>query len=168
VQGQARVKIMLVDDDLGVHASVKARLEAAGFEVFARQSGLGTLKAITQFQPELVLLGLTQDEASGKALVQLMQRTRGVPRSSVVLFSRADDKTLERLADETGALGYIQDTSNTPAFLADVRTMLRRKQRVTGGVTRPFPVGTSPGSGERSSVPEPETRPASTQKGSKT
>lgn len=167
MQGNPPLKIMVVEDDPGVLGSLKTRLEGAGFEVFARQTGLGTLKAITQYQPELVLLGLTQDEASGKALAQLMQRTRGVPRSSVVLVSRADDRTLERLADETGALGYIQDTSNTPAFLADVRTMLRRKQRVTGGVTRPFPIAppaASSGSGERSRVAEPAAR---VEKGSK-
>ncbi|NUP04477.1 MAG: response regulator [Polyangiaceae bacterium] len=126
--------IMVIDDDPIVLGVVQSRLQAEGFTVVTRQDAVGTLKAIQQFKPDLILLDLHMPGLSGDALAQLIRRSPSAPRSAVVIHSSEDPATLEHAVRTTGALGYIQKSGNESVFIADIHTMLSRRNRVTGDI----------------------------------
>lgn len=147
-----RTKILVVDDDVIVLQVTKERLESAGYEVVARDAPLGTMKAILDFEPDLVLLDVNMPGLSGEGLAELVRRNPNMPRYSVAFHSSASAETLETLTAQVGALGWISKTGDASEFLVGVQSLLRKKARITGKfkpiaarATPPTPLPRAPG-----------------------
>jgi DNA-binding NarL/FixJ family response regulator len=130
-----KIKIIVINEVPKTLGTTREWLESAGYEVIVRNdAAIGTLNLIAQVQPELVLFDVNMPTMSGAALAKLIERNPKLPRASVVFYSSQNQKALEDLVWETGALGAIVKTENSAAFLADVRTLLRRKTRISSGL----------------------------------
>ena len=67
-------RILLVDDDLSLLRLLSLRLEAAGFEVLAVESGQLAMDRLPGFRPDLLITDLRMDGMDGMALFEQVHR----------------------------------------------------------------------------------------------
>jgi excisionase family DNA binding protein len=97
--------VLIVDDDAGTRAHVRANLEAEGFDVLEAASGPEGLAALEEESPDLILLDVMMPQMDGWEVLRRVQERHGgaVP---VVMFSGQVD-TAAGEAVERGASGFI-------------------------------------------------------------
>jgi len=126
MSAKAGHKIMVIDDDANVLASVKRMLERQGYEVAVHDGEAGCFKEVTRFKPDLVLIDVNMPFLSGDAFVSLFGQCPTMAESSIVLYSAIDDSELQRKARECNADGYISKTESSLEFARKIACFLRK------------------------------------------
>jgi len=148
------VRVLLVEDDPGVAASVEEGLRAAGFVVDAVTTGAAALAALAEGAgPDVVVLDLGLPDADGQDVCRTIRVTSSVP---VVVVSARGDEVDRVLALEFGADDYLVKPFGLRELVARIRAVLRRAgpasdpplagATASAGSTRPV--------GEASSAPQ--------------
>jgi excisionase family DNA binding protein len=103
---QSGPRVLIVDDDAGTRAFVRASLELEGFEVSEAESGTTGLATLEQETPDLILLDVMMPQMDGWEMLRRVQEQHGgaIP---VVMFSGKVDETSAGEAEERGASGFI-------------------------------------------------------------
>ena len=102
---EAIARVLIVDDDDGTRAYVRASLEAEGFEIVDAASAREGLEALKEESeaPDLILLDVMMPGMDGWEMLQRVQERHGtIP---VVMFSGKVDAADE--AEQRGATGFI-------------------------------------------------------------
>ena len=73
--GRSAVRVLLVDDDATLRQTLAIGLRAEGHEVLVAADGRSALQAVTEDQPDLVVLDLGLPDLSG---VEVLRRLRGL------------------------------------------------------------------------------------------
>jgi two-component system, response regulator PdtaR len=135
------MKLMVVDDDPLVLKLTRWRLESAGYEVVVRSEPFGTANAIRDHRPDLVLLDVNMPGLTGDALARLLRQTPSLPEHCIAFHSSADPDVLERMCEETGALGWIQKTPDGAELLARIGFLLLKRANAIRGARSSGAVG---------------------------
>lgn len=113
-------RILIVDDDLSIRLLLRARLQAAGFEI---QEACDAREALTVLETnsfDLALLDVRMPGMSGLEL--LPQVIKNYSQTGVVMLTACDDVSLAVQAMQLGAVDYI-----LKSFLSnDIVTRVRR------------------------------------------
>jgi len=89
--------VLIVDDDEGTRAHVRASLEAEGFDVLEAASGPEGLTALEEESPDLILLDVMMPQMDGWEVLRRVQEHGGaVP---VVMFSGQVDNAAGEAAE---------------------------------------------------------------------
>ena len=131
----ARMKVMVVDDDPVALQIASAILESQGHEVIARESALGTTVAVLREAPDVVVLDIGMPGISGPELLKVIQDLdleRDTQPTAFIFYSGMERSELERLVEETGALGALEKAV-TPDQLASTLEALLAQVRPRGG-----------------------------------
>lgn len=103
VREHAGPTVLVVDDDEGTRALVRANLEREGFDVLEAANAAEGLTAIDEEAPDLIFLDVMMPEMDGWEMLRRVQEKHGsIP---VVMFSGKVDAAGE--AAERGASGFI-------------------------------------------------------------
>jgi CheY-like chemotaxis protein len=124
-----RLKVLVVDDEPVALEVTRAVLEKLGHEVVTRESALGTTAAIVRERPDIVLLDIVMPGIPGDELLRAIRQRdllRGHERTQFILYSGLASSKLERLVEETGALGSIEKTADPAAFACAFTALTRR------------------------------------------
>ena len=108
--------VLIVDDDAGTRAFVRASLEAEGFEVREAASAQEGLAALEGEPPDLVLLDVMMPQMDGWEMLRRVQERHDVANMPVVMFSGKVDAAAEAAA--RGASGFMAKPSD-PQQLVD-------------------------------------------------
>ena len=112
---------MIVDDNANNLRTLKAILEEHGFETRAAINGELALKAITELQPDMVLLDIMMPDMNGYEVCQRLKAedsTKDIP----VLFISALDEVEDKVrAFNVGGVDYISKPFQAEEILARVR-----------------------------------------------
>lgn len=122
------LKVLVVDDDLVILEIARARLEKMGHEVTTRSSAVGTTATIIREKPDVVLLDIEMPVLTGGDLISTIRDNDliGGPNGvRFILYSGTEPSELQRLADETGALGAIHKAGDAAAFSAAFEGLVR-------------------------------------------
>jgi DNA-binding response OmpR family regulator len=131
------MKLLLVDDDPEIRASVRLGFELQWHEVEIVESATGTdaLRAIEDERPDLVLLDVGLPDIDGYAVLRELRAFSSVP----VIMLTARDEPIDRVRGlEAGADDYLGKPFDHLELMARVRAVLRRldikapAQRVAG------------------------------------
>ena len=125
---QAASSILLVDDDLGIVALLKEWLEEAGYSIRATTNSTEALRIFFDHRPSLSVVDLRMPGIDG---FQLITRIRELSDAPILVVSALDsDENVVRGLD-LGADEYLVKPASRQAFLARVRSLLRRTPQET-------------------------------------
>jgi len=118
------MRILVVEDDRSVRDALDRALRAQGMEVVTAGDGLAALRAVTEQDPDLVVLDLGLPGMDGLAVCRRL-RADGDDRPVLVLTARdgVDDRVTGL---DVGADDYLVKPFALEELLARIRALLRR------------------------------------------
>ncbi len=124
--------IMVVDDDPDILMVLEGNLKLAGFKVATFMTGNAALAAVTEINPDLLILDLTLPDIDG---IQLCRRLRELKLDFPVIMLTARDGLSDKvLGLECGADDYMVKPFAFLELRARINTCLRRHQKVSGKI----------------------------------
>jgi two-component system, chemotaxis family, chemotaxis protein CheY len=116
------LKILIVDDSSLSRRTLRRILESAGYEVVEADDGMTALEVYFLEKPVLVLLDLVMKGMYGlDVLVKLREMD---PKALVVVASADIQSSTRTMADEAGALGFINKPFISEQVIASVEAAL--------------------------------------------
>jgi len=120
----ARVKILVADDDDDLRGLVAFALRRAGYAAVEARDGAAVLDAVVREAPDLVLLDVNLPRMDGfEVLAQLRQRERA-PAVIMMSVRREEEDQVRGL--ESGAIDYLTKPFSMRMLVAKVRALLQR------------------------------------------
>ncbi len=128
-------KLLLVDDDRLVLATLSRGLEQAGYAVQACDSVEEARRVLAIEMPDIVVLDMRMPGTSGLEWAREMRNTADIPFIFLSAYSEAD---VVLQAAQHGALGYVVKPVDIPQLVPAIEAALARaadlkKLRETGG-----------------------------------
>jgi two-component system, OmpR family, KDP operon response regulator KdpE len=117
------VKILIVDDEPNILATVAPLLRARGHEVLTAMTGRAALDTVDRDNPDLIVLDLGLPDMDGVLVCEHVRATRNVP--IIVLSARGAEGDKVRALD-AGADDYVTKPFGVEELLARIRAALRR------------------------------------------
>ena len=117
------MRVLLVDDDATLRQTLAIGLRAEGHDVLVAADGRSALQAVTEDQPDLVVLDLGLPDLSG---VEVLRQLRSFSRLPVVVLSARDGSGDKVEALDLGADDYVTKPFGADELLARIRAAARR------------------------------------------
>lgn len=121
-------RLLVVDDDRLVLATVCRGLQAAGYQVESAQSVDEAVALLDSWRPDLALLDIRMGERGGFELARELQARDGIP--FMFLSAYGDDATVDE-ATELGAVGFLVKPIDIPQIMPAVEAALKRAADLT-------------------------------------
>jgi two-component system KDP operon response regulator KdpE len=119
----AAARILIVDDEPSILATMAPLLRARGYDVSTATSGHAALEAVDREPPQLVILDLGLPDLNGIEVARRLREGRAVP--ILVLSARGAEQDKVAALD-AGADDYVTKPFGSEELLARVRAALRR------------------------------------------
>lgn len=127
-------KILVVDDEQTLRSTVRAYLEAEGYEVRTAAQGDTALDLFRTFEPDLVVLDVMLPVLDG---LEVLRQIRKVSDAYVILLTARSDEMDKVVGLTLGADDYVSKPFSPRELQARVRAALRR---LSGGNGQTQPV----------------------------
>ena len=116
-------KILIVEDDDTLLATLKYNLDKENFEVVTAVDGAKALEVARSEKPDLIILDLMLPELSGYEVCRILRKDMTVP----ILMLTAKTEEVDKIVGlEIGADDYMTKPFSMRELLARVRAMIRR------------------------------------------
>lgn len=121
-------KILAVDDDLVVLATISMGLSQAGYHVLQADSGEQAIKICARESLDLVILDMRMPVMSGLEVAKVLHKNSYAP---FIFLSAFNDTELVKEAAEAGALGYLVKPIEISRIVPAVEVALVRHDELT-------------------------------------
>lgn len=122
-------RILVVDDEPTLVATVKFNLEKEGYEVVAASDGEQALSSVRASMPDLVILDLMLGNMHGFEVCRAIRKESDVP---IVILTARTEEFDKVVGLELGADDYVTKPFSMKELLARVRARLRRREEAPG------------------------------------
>jgi len=116
-------KILVVDDEPTLVATLKYNLERDGFQVITAEDGESALNLARSHRPDLVLLDLMLPGLDGFEVCRILRRETQAP---ILMLTAKGDEIDKVVGLELGADDYVTKPFSMRELIARVRAVLRR------------------------------------------
>ena len=116
-------KIILVDDDSNILASVSLALRAEGWSVETYNDSEQGLVALQRNSPDIAVLDIKMPKLDGMELLKRLRTSNDVP---VIFLTSKDDEIDEAIGLRMGADDYITKPFSQKLLIERIRAVLRR------------------------------------------
>jgi two-component system KDP operon response regulator KdpE len=116
-------RILIVDDEPSILATMAPLLRARGYEVSTATSGYAALEAVDRLAPQLIILDLGLPDLDGVEVCRRLREGRAIP--IVVLSARGAEQDKVAALD-AGAEDYVTKPFGAEELFARIRVALRR------------------------------------------
>jgi response regulator NasT len=134
--GVRKGKILVVDDDRLVLATVTHGLSEAGYEVIDADNGDDAILLARAHRPALALLDIRMEGKSGFDVAQTLRDAYGIPFMFLSAFS--DEATLAQVK-ALGALAYLIKPLDVGQIVPSVEAAFARLRSAEPAVSQPIP-----------------------------
>jgi two-component system, OmpR family, KDP operon response regulator KdpE len=117
------MKVLVVDDESAILATMAPLLRSRGYEVLTSMTGRAALETVAEQEPDLVVLDLGLPDGDGIDVCRRIRATRPIP--IIVLSARAAEADKVAALD-AGADDYVTKPFGGEELLARIRVALRR------------------------------------------
>jgi len=118
-------KILVVEDDLNLLATLKYNLVKEGYDVITAVDGSGALETARREKPELIVLDVMLPGLSGFEVCRILRKETNIP----ILMLTAKTEEVDKIVGlEIGADDYMTKPFSMRELLARIRAMLRRSE----------------------------------------
>ena len=120
---ETKKRILLVDDEPDFVELIKYRLEVNDYQVETAGNGKAALDMLGKGRFDAVLLDILMPELDGLEVLKTIRKTdKELP---VFMLTAYSDKAKFKLANESGAAGYIVKTSDLQKQIENITAILR-------------------------------------------
>ena len=119
-------KILIVEDEPTLVATLRFNLEKEGYRVRAATDGEAGLAAAREDRPDLVILDLMLPKMDGLEVCRILRREMS---SSILMLTAKSEEVDKVVGLELGADDYVTKPFGMRELLARVRALLRRAER---------------------------------------
>ncbi len=119
-----KIKVLLVDDEVGLIESLKGGLETQGYTVLTALDGASALEVARQEIPHLILLDLTLPHLDGYQVLRLLkadERCQKIPVLVITAHTQAQDLVATL---DSGADSYYVKPLKFDTLLTLIQTLL--------------------------------------------
>ncbi|HEY5005932.1 MAG TPA: response regulator [Ktedonobacteraceae bacterium] len=120
----AKAKILIVEDEPSIQQVLCFFLNHNGFEVLGVSNGQDAIRAISEFDPQLVILDLIMRPVSGWDVLAWLRVNRPASSLPVIVLSALVNLKEQMHGFEEGAVEYITKPTQPSAIVERVRTIL--------------------------------------------
>lgn len=116
--------VLIVDDSATVRKIVQLTLQREGITVITASDGLGALAAVSDYQPDLILLDIILPHMDGYHICQIIRKNPDFRDTPIIMLSGRDgifDKMRGRLA---GSTEYLTKPFDSQELVSTVRRHL--------------------------------------------
>ncbi len=138
IQPQERIRLLVVDDDEGMVATLRDILGASGYGVDVAFSGREAVEQVKTRRPDGILMDIRMPEMNG---VEAFRKTKKLaPKSFVIFMTAFSESALVEDARREGALNVVPKPLDVPNLLqliqraADPAAKRGFRRRGTNGV----------------------------------
>ncbi len=125
-------KVLIVDDDPDILATMGAVMEAEGARVERVDNGNAAVKACAEWQPDLVLLDMMLPKRSG---FLVLEKIKGRADSPLVIMITANEgRRHQTYAKQLGADRYLQKPVPLELLVATAQEMLAERDSEEAGL----------------------------------
>jgi len=125
-------RIVIIEDEASIAASVAARLTSEGFRTEIAVDGPGGITLCERIRPDLVVLDLMLPGVDGLEVCRRIQQDQSVP---VLMLTARDSETDMLVGLAVGADDYLTKPFSARELVARVHAILRRADRAAGAAT---------------------------------
>lgn len=119
----ATQKIMICDDQLMIHETLKVYLDNEGYEHVSAMNGEEALELYQTAKPDLIILDLMMPKVSG---IEVCRKIREKSRTPIIMLTAKSEEIDRILGLELGADDYIIKPFSAREVVARVKAVLRR------------------------------------------
>jgi two-component system KDP operon response regulator KdpE len=123
--------VLIVDDEPAIRRLLRASLQAQGYRTQEATNGSEALAALSQGEPDVMLLDLGLPDLDGLDIIRLVRGRSTLP---IVVLSSRDDERGKVAALDLGADDYVTKPFGMDELMARLRTALRHRLAREGAV----------------------------------
>jgi len=123
-------RILVVDDEPAILASMGPLLRSRGYEVTTAMSGKSAIETVERVEPDVVILDLGLPDISGVEVCRLIRDGRATP---IIVVSARGAEADKVAALDAGADDYVTKPFGADELLARIRVALRRTESAAAG-----------------------------------
>lgn len=117
-----KTSIVIIDDDPRLLNALSINFKARGYEVHPATTGAQGLQAVSQTQPDVVILDMGLPDMDGSTVLEGIRGWSAVP---VIILTARSDPLFSAAALDRGADDYVTKPFSMEELLARVRVALR-------------------------------------------
>src|SRR6478735_10505338 len=118
-----RCRVLLVEDNVRLAASIREYLERQNYEVFVEGDGLAVAERYDRLKPDLVILDLMLPGKDGLTICRELRRHDRIP---ILILTAKGENIDQVLGLEMGADDYVVKPVEPRVLLARIEALLRR------------------------------------------
>ncbi len=117
------IKLLIVDDEVGIVDEVKGFFEEEGFEVYTADSGRDGIKLIEEQKPDIMILDIKLPDISG--LDVLKHAKEHSPLTKIIVVTGYVDQGIIDKAEELGRDSFLQKPFDLTYLFDEVDRLLK-------------------------------------------
>jgi phosphate regulon transcriptional regulator PhoB len=121
-------RIAIVEDEAELASLIEYNLTRHGYQAQILRGASGTLKALEQARPDLILLDVMLPEADGFELCRRIRQSPVLGRTPVVFLTARSDEVDRVLGLEIGGDDYMTKPFSPRELIARIKAHLRREE----------------------------------------
>lgn len=131
----ARLRVIIADDDAFARKVIKGALQAAGLTVVGEaKDGREAVQLALHYRPDVVLMDVVMPELDG--ILATRQLLKANPDQLVVVLTSAGDDDLGLLAIQAGAVGFLSKEADIDALPRALEGVRRGEAAISRDMTR--------------------------------
>ena len=125
--GEAKRRVLLVDDELNFMHVISKRLEVAGFEVLMARDGDEAVTKARAEHPDVIVLDLVMARVSGFEACRMLRQEQAFRQTPIIFYSGKYGGMEADALKKWGANAFVSKTDGSAALIAMIGQLLGRK-----------------------------------------
>jgi len=128
MQGEDKIRILIIEDDENFLYLLRMHLTGAGYEVQVAADGVDGGRALLAQAPHLIVSDINMPFLDGFELLSLLKQDHATASIPVILLSGSMDNDMLARAAGLGAADFLTKPVTSDDLLASVEACLRRSR----------------------------------------